>query len=84
MLFAMSQAPGDGMGGRRDSHITSATIPLTEVAAQFNFTWNLKLQSAPMATDVPAHFNFKIKLKYAQEGLRLTVGGGSGRHSISM
>ena len=84
MLFAMSQAPGYGMGGRRDSHITSATIPLTEVAAQFNFTWKLKVQGEPMATDVPAHFNFKIKLKYAQEGLRLTVGGAAARHSISM
>ena len=43
------------------------TLKMTEVAAHFNFTSKLKLQSAHMATEVPAQINFKIKLNNARE-----------------
>ena len=49
------------------------TLKMTEVAAHFNFTSKLKLQSAHTATEVPAQINFKIKLNNARECQRLAV-----------
>jgi hypothetical protein len=44
----------------------------------FNFTLKLNQPAGVPATDVPAQFNFNIKLKYEQERLQMTSHEGVG------